>query len=118
MTEPRRVLVCGGRDFDDIALLQSVLETWLKPGDIVVHGNARGADRMAATYWKARGGKTDSYSALWDVHGKAAGVIRNQAMLDSGIDLCIAFPGGRGTADMVRRCVGAGVITYSNFITS
>jgi predicted polyphosphate/ATP-dependent NAD kinase len=36
--------------------------------------------------------------------GKAAGIIRNQRMLDEGKpDLVIAFQGGDGTADMVRR---------------
>jgi hypothetical protein len=29
--------------------------------------------------------------------------MRNEEMAASGIDLCIAFPGGRGTEDMVRR---------------
>ncbi len=49
------------------------------------------------------------FRALWERHGRAAGVIRNQAMLDYGIDLVLAFPGGRGTADMVRRARSAGV---------
>jgi len=30
-------------------------------------------------------------------------------MADAGADLCIAFPGGRGTADMVRRARAAGI---------
>jgi len=34
---------------------------------------------------------------------------RNQEMLDSGIDLVVAFPDGRGTADMLRRVQLAGV---------
>lgn len=43
-------------------------------------------------------------------NGKAAGPIRNQRMLDEGKpDLVVAFPGGRGTADMVRRAKAAGV---------
>jgi YspA, cpYpsA-related SLOG family len=43
----------------------------------------------------------------------AAGVYRNAAMLDGPIghlpNLCLAFPGGNGTADMVRRAARAGV---------
>jgi hypothetical protein len=35
--------------------------------------------------------------------GPAAGPIRNQRMLDWGPDLVVAFAGGKGTADMVRR---------------
>lgn len=49
------------------------------------------------------------HPADWGRYGKAAGPIRNQEMLESGIDLVIALPGGRGTADMVRRAEGAGV---------
>jgi len=45
------------------------------------------------------------YPADWETYGRAAGPIRNQKMLDSEqINLCVAFPGGAGTADMVARC--------------
>src|SRR5690606_30354012 len=50
-----------------------------------------------------------AYPADWRRHGRAAGPIRNQEMADAGADLCIAFPGGRGTADMVRRARAAGI---------
>ena len=54
----------------------------------------------------------DVYMADWDGLGRKAGPIRNQRMLDDGKpDLGIAFPGGRGTADMVRRAREAGVET-------
>jgi hypothetical protein len=40
----------------------------------------------------------------WKTHGKAGGPIRNQMMLDDyKPQVVIAFPGGSGTADMVRR---------------
>ncbi len=39
-----------------------------------------------------------------DKYGKSAGSIRNQQMIDEGKpDLVVAFPGGFGTKDMVRR---------------
>ena len=47
--------------------------------------------------------------ADWTKHGKAAGPIRNQKMLDECPDLVVAFPGGKGTADMVRRAMKAGI---------
>jgi acyl-CoA synthetase (NDP forming) len=51
-----------------------------------------------------------SFPANWKKHGKSAGPIRNQLMLDVGKpDLVIAFPGGSGTADMIRRARKAGV---------
>jgi hypothetical protein len=50
------------------------------------------------------------FPANWKKHGRAAGPMRNQQMLDEGKpDLVIAFPGGSGTADMVRRAKAAGV---------
>ena len=50
------------------------------------------------------------YPAPWKRFGPSAGGIRNQQMLDEGKpDLVVAFPGGKGTADMVRRAENAGV---------
>lgn len=50
------------------------------------------------------------FKADWDKHGKAAGPIRNQQMLDEGKpDLVLAFAGGKGTDDMCRRARAAGV---------
>ena len=44
-----RVLVCGGRDFDDVGLMISVLDRLHteKSFTMLIHGNARGADRIA-----------------------------------------------------------------------
>jgi len=51
-----------------------------------------------------------SFPADWEKDGLAAGPMRNQRMLDEGKpDLVIAFPGGRGTADMVQRAKAAHV---------
>lgn len=104
-----RVLVCGGRDFDDMAMMLIVLGQ-LGPADTIIHGGARGADTMADQLSHSLGCKLEVYAADWNAHGKAAGYIRNQQMLDEGKpDMVIAFPGGRGTADMVKRAKKAGV---------
>jgi hypothetical protein len=43
-------------------------------------------------------------------YGKGAGPRRNKQMIEEGNpDLVIAFPGGRGTADMINRARAAGV---------
>lgn len=77
---------------------------------VVIHGAARGADTEAAWLARGRGLAVEAFPADWRKHGRAAGPLRNQRMLDEGKpDLVIAFSGGKGTADMVRRAEAAGV---------
>lgn len=100
-----RVLVCGGRDYKEKDVLWNVLDN-IGPPEItcIISGMAKGADTFAAEWAKRFGFKLEEYWADWKAHGKAAGPIRNQQMIDEGKpDLVIAFPGGNGTADMVRR---------------
>lgn len=49
--------------------------------------------------------------ANWKLHGKMAGPIRNQDMLDRNpdIELVVAFGGDAGTSDMVSRSIAAGL---------
>lgn len=103
-----RVLVCGGRDFADRDRVFNALDK-LNP-DSIVQGGARGADALAVQWASARGIPYTTIAARWRLYGGAAGPIRNQAMLDlCKPDLVLAFPGGRGTADMVTRAVAAGI---------
>jgi hypothetical protein len=111
----RRVLVCGGRDFSsekDRELLFDFLDQ-LKVtfGEIlVISGGARGADTLAVEWAMSREQDYEVYLADWKKHGRGGGHIRNQRMLDEGRpDLVVAFPGGRGTADMTSRANAAGV---------
>ena len=107
-----RVLVCGGRNFDDSLTLGSWLGGIHKDHriDVIIEGGARGADFMARKFAEWAGIKVLSFPADWDKHGRAAGPLRNQRMLDEGKpDLVVAFAGGRGTADMVNRARQAGV---------
>ena len=103
----KTVLICGGRDYTDRAMMRATMETWLCPGDTIIHGGAPGADTLAAGVAKEMGIEQKGYPADWRKHGKAAGPIRNQLMLDDGKpDIVVAFPGGKGTADMIRRATG------------
>jgi predicted Rossmann-fold nucleotide-binding protein len=107
-----RVLVCGGRDYSNREALAAVLAELRQTRGIslVIAGGARGADTMAEWWAKAEGIACGVYQADWIGLGRKAGPIRNQRMLDEGKpDLVVAFPGGRGTADMVRRGREAGV---------
>jgi predicted Rossmann-fold nucleotide-binding protein len=102
-----RVIVCGGRDYQDIEAVRTALR-FLPPGTVIVHGGARGADSLADRVAEELDFSIEVFRARWDTEGRAAGVFRNQRMLDSGCDCVIAFPGGRGTADMVCRAEAAG----------
>lgn len=108
----QRVLVCGGRDYSDADTVNRVLSQAhaANPIEVLIYGMARGADDLAKM-WAATNGVTRlGFPANWEKHGRAAGPMRNQRMLEKGRpDLVIAFPGGRGTADMVKRAKDAKV---------
>lgn len=70
---------------------------------IILVGDASGVDYMTKIVCNYIGISFIEYKADWDKHGKSAGPIRNQEMIDQEPDLVLAFPGGRGTADCVRR---------------
>ncbi len=119
-----RVLVCGSRDFTDRAAICRAMQAAkererLQDRDMhVVHGDAPGADRLAGALATVFGWSCSTYPADWSRHGRGAGPIRNQRMLDEGKpDIVLAFVNkplaeSRGTADMVRRARAAGVPTY------
>lgn len=107
-----RVIVCGGRDFAHRPLLDFTLDTLRhRYGvDELAHGGASGADRLAGEWAASRGVPMRVFAADWRGDGRSAGPRRNQRMLERfKPDAVIAFPGGRGTADMVRRARQAGV---------
>lgn len=107
-----RLLVCGGRSYDDRERLFAALDlAAAKCGmSTLIHGGARGADRLAGEWAAARRIQETVYPAGWTEFGRRAGPIRNQRMLDDGRpDGVVAFPGGAGTADMIRRANAAGL---------
>ncbi len=107
----RTVLVCGGRSYRDRRRVYGALDTAHIHRNItmVITGGATGADAIAADWAADRDIGLLEFSADWS-QGRKAGPLRNQKMLDEGKpSLVIAFPGGRGTADMIRRAEAAGI---------
>lgn len=89
--------------------MKEVLTPLLEEEDTLISGMARGADTLAAKF-AASICHVSKFPADWDTHGRAAGLIRNQQMLDEGQpDIVIAFPGGRGTEHMKKIARKAGV---------
>lgn len=105
-----KALICGGRDYGNILRMRREIEA-LKPSAIIV-GDASGADALARRIALNNKIPCTTFHADWKHEGRRAGPIRNQRMLEQGRpDIVLAFPGGKGTADMVRRARKAGVKT-------
>ena len=108
-----KVLVCGSRSWDDYGAVESALgELVTRRGRFtVMHGAARGADRLAGRAARALGLDVVEYPAQWDRLGRRAGYVRNEQMLAERPDLVLAFhkDGSRGTAHMIKLARDAGI---------
>jgi hypothetical protein len=100
-----RVLVTGGRNFCDRAFLNKELDKlhFVHDFTTLVHGDANGVDRLAGAWAREWNIPVEVYPANWSLHGRSAGIIRNAEMLKTKPALVVAFPGGRGTANMVMK---------------
>lgn len=105
---PKRIIVTGGRKYSDSGRVYMVLEEYVDSNPVIVHGDCSGADRLAKEAAKDLRLKHAPFPADWSL-GRKAGPMRNQEMIDAGADLVIAFPGGSGTRDCVRRAKKAGI---------
>lgn len=111
-----RVLICGDRNWRNGALIMETLKRLLETTfiDAVIQGECRGADLLGKQAARKLALHVLSFPADWDVHGLAAGPIRNVQMLREGKpDLVLAFHDhidqSKGTAHMVKIARKAGV---------
>lgn len=116
-----RLLICGDRNWSPkrhliiksiIAGIEKVCEDELT----VISGGARGADSIAREACELFKIDFEEYPANWDAFGNSAGPIRNRQMLNTGIDLVVAFAdeveSTRGTKDMCNEAWKKGVPVY------
>ena len=113
------LLGCGGRELawpieQVLAVLVQLVAAW--PVLQLIHGGARGADRMIAQAGEQLGWPVLAMPAQWQRYGRGGGMLRNGRMLEQAIAIAqaastaeqlvkvgvIALPGGAGTAGMVR----------------
>ena len=97
------ILVCGSRGFADYETVANCLATYDNgaPNHIISGGCPSGADRLVEIFVARHQDWTITVvPADWTTHGKKAGFIRNQQMIDMNPDLVLAFWDGasRGTA--------------------
>ncbi|MFE2407032.1 SLOG family protein [Kitasatospora sp. NPDC059408] len=104
----------GSRAWSDCAAVEHALGAafGLFRPIVIVHGACpTGADAMAAAWARRAGVEVEPWPADWPRWGKSAGPRRNQAMVNAGARLVLAFvlPGSRGTVDCVRRAEAVGI---------
>ena len=117
------VIICGGRDLTDGEFVFSSLDQIHSTINItrIIEGGQRtknvktGKVVGGADYWAFKWAEQNrihciTVKANWNMYGAAAGPIRNQEMINRyNPKRLIAFPGGKGTADMKRRAKKAGI---------
>lgn len=116
-----RTIICGGRDYEFTEADKAFLDKMLTelPITEVLEGGSTGADFEARIWSSERGVPYATYDAEWDnitapgavvryrahdgkPYNALAGPWRNEKMATLA-QVCIVFPGNRGTADMVKR---------------
>ena len=104
-----KVLVCGGRDYEDRDHVYRVLDAYLArigPDMLLINGGAPGADTLAREWAVDRRVDHLTLYAKWDLFGRSAGPIRNRRMARKKPKLVLAFSEdfdkSRGTSDMIK----------------
>lgn len=116
-----KILITGSRNWANINLVRYALSKFT--GDVtLVHGDARGADRIAGDIGTELGFNVKKYPANWEKYGKSAGPIRNSEMLEKehlpgdSIQLVIAFHedfyNSKGTKNMIRKVHDAKIMHF------
>lgn len=97
-----KVIIAGGRKFNNYELLKSSINNLNIQIDEVVCGGALGADMLGKKFAEENNIPVKMFMAQWDVYGKRAGYLRNKAMGDYA-DYLIAFWDGqsKGTKMMI-----------------
>ena len=92
-----RILVTGSRDWDYPLTIWNALLDVIEPVGrsehvVIIHGGSGKADLTAGGFARQWINSSEEvHPADWQKHGKAAGPIRNQEMVDAGADICLAF---------------------------
>lgn len=120
-------LFCGSRNWTDPAPVQRTMEKLVRDRGLylVIHGGQRGADSISGSVARSLGLQVMEEEAEWDRLGPAAGPVRNEAMLGVLVGAALKWSQpvqchsfhesrtlGKGTRDMVTRCMRARVRTF------
>lgn len=107
-----KVIIAGGRNFDDYDMLKVYCDRLLsKFKDVqIISGTARGVDILGERYAREREYHIMRFPPDWKSHGRAAGPIRNRKMAEYA-DALIAFWDGKskGTKNMIDEAKSKGL---------
>lgn len=119
--EKYRVIIAGGRDFNDFRKLSEVCMYMLqnKSNVEIVSGTCKGADKLGEQFAKFAGHSLKQFPASWDEFGKAAGFLRNKEMAEYADALIVFWDGqSKGTKHMIdlatKMNLKVKLVMYSN----
>jgi len=105
--EDFKVIIAGGRDFNDFPTLHATMDKLLEKqrethNITIISGGARGADTLGEKYAQLHHFKVIKMKADWKKHGKSAGFVRNNEMLKitQGV-VCFWDKRSKGTKHMI-----------------
>lgn len=110
-----KVIIAGCREISDYDAVASAIESCNIEIDTVLSGGCRGVDLCGEQWAADHQILIEKYPAEWHLFGRAAGIIRNQKMVDSA-DALIAIIStkyqGRGTASIIKMANKKGLPVY------
>ena len=78
--------------------------------EVILHGAASGVDLLSVVWADKNGLRAVPFPADWARDGKLASQKRNRKIISQGRPhLLLAFPGGKGTAEVIRFAKAEGV---------
>lgn len=123
MSNNAKLLICGGRHFDDYSTLEAQVKTILSEHSLryedieIVSGHCEGADRLGERFAAEHGVPVKLFPADWKKFGKAAGPIRNKQMVDyisdfpNSIVLGFVSVNSKGTKNTIKQAQAKGILT-------
>lgn len=108
-----RCIIAGGRDVHDYQLLIDAIDECQFPIATVISGGAKGADALGERYAEEMNLKLQLFYPEWDLHGRAAGPIRNSKMAENADALIALWDGkSRGTKNMIETARKKKLLVY------
>ena len=110
-----KIIIAGGRDFNDYKLLEKEVSGFLKTLDIdsgleIVSGGAKGVDAMGERFAQENDIAVKLFPADWKKFGRAAGPKRNAQMADYATHLLSFWDGkSKGTKSMISLAEKKGI---------